>query len=213
MDKVKDQLSVKPPALDEVKGAILNMGGEIAESSSKVVDTIQNEIGKAASAEEIKKVIAAAQEKIEEATTGVTDGFKKVGDKLQNIFDFIKDKKNDLTDNTLTLDQIKQVVIGMGAEITDSSSEVYEQIRSQVMNASSVDEIRKIIAVAQEKINEAAAEIKGGLDNVANTLEDIRANYKAQKFVLKFAQKFGQIVQSFIVKITKIYVKIVRLFF
>lgn len=202
----------KQPALDEVKGAIINMGSEIAESSAKVVDSIKNEVDKAASNGDVKKVIEAAQEKIEGAAAGVEGSFNQVGNELKQIFDFIKDKKNDLTGNSLSLDEMKQVIVNMGGEIADSSSQVFEKIKEQVMNAKNVEEIKKIVAAAQEKIDEAAAEVAGGLNHVANKLEEIRDSYENQKIAWRIVQKFGQIVQSFLVQLVKIFGKIVRIF-
>lgn len=202
----------KQPALDEVKGAIINMGSEIAESSAKVVDSIKNEVDKAASNGDVKKVIEAAQEKIEGVAAGVEGSFNQVGNELKQIFDFIKDKKNDLTGNSLSLDEMKQVIVNMGGEIADSSSQVFEKIKEQVMNAKSVEEIKKIVAAAQEKIDEAAAEVAGGLNHVANKLGEIRDSYENQKIAWRIVQKFGQIVQSFLVQLVKIFGKIVRIF-
>lgn len=188
------------------------MGSEIADTSSKVVDTIKNEVEKAASNVEVQKVIAAVQEKVNEAATGVEGGFNQVGDELKEIFDFIKNKKDELTESPLTLDEMKQAVISMGGEIADSSSKVFEKIKDQVLNALSVDEIKKIIVAAQEKIDEAAAEVAGGLNHVANKLEEIRDSYENQKVAWKIVNKFGQIVQAFLVKLVNIYGKIVRIF-
>lgn len=202
----------KQPALDEVKGAIINMGSEIAESSAKVVDSIKNEVDKAASNGDVKKVIEAAQEKIEGVAAGVEGSFNQVGNELKQIFDFIKDKKNDLTGNSLSLDEMKQVIVNMGGEIADSSSQVFEKIKEQVMNAKNVEEIKKIVAAAQEKIDEAAAEVAGGLNHVANKLGEIRDSYENQKIAWRIVQKFGQIVQSFLVQLVKIFGKIVRIF-
>lgn len=202
----------KQPALDEVKGAIINMGSEIAESSAKVVDSIKNEVDKAASNGDVKKVIEAAQEKIEGVAAGVEGSFNQVGNELKQIFDFIKDKKNDLTGNSLSLDEMKQVIVNMGGEIADSSSQVFEKIKEQVMNAKSVEKIEKIVAAAQEKIDEAAAEVAGGLNHVANKLGEIRDSYDNQKIAWRIVQKFGQIVQSFLVQLVKIFGKIVRIF-
>lgn len=188
------------------------MGSEIADSSAKVVDTIKDEVEKAASNGEVGKVIAAAQEKIDEATTGVQGGFQQADNELKQIFDFIKDKKNGLTENSLTLDEMKQAVVNMGGELADSSSKVFEKIKEQVMNAKSVEEVKKIIAAAQEKLDEAAAEVAGGLNHVANKLEEIRDSYENQKIAWKIVQKFGQIVQTFLVQLVKIYGKITRIF-
>lgn len=188
------------------------MGSEIAESSAKVVDSIKNEVDKAASNGDVKKVIEAAQEKIEGVAAGVEGSFNQVGNELKQIFDFIKDKKNDLTGNSLSLDEMKQVIVNMGGEIADSSSQVFEKIKEQVMNAKSVEKIEKIVAAAQEKIDEAAAEVAGGLNHVANKLGEIRDSYENQKIAWRIVQKFGQIVQSFLVQLVKIFGKIVRIF-
>lgn len=177
-DKIKDHLNQKQPTLDEAKDAIQNMANQIADSSAKVVDTIKNEIEKAASNDEVQKVIAAAQGKIDEATTEVEGGLKKVGDKLNEIFHFIKKEQND--PSPPTLDELKQAIISMGGEIADGSSLVFERIKNKVLSASNLEEIKKVIAAAQEKIDETATEVEGGLYGVADKLEEMLETVQKQ---------------------------------
>lgn len=180
VDKIKGHLNQGQVTLDEVKDAIKNMANEIADSSSKVVETINDKIEKAASNEEVKKVIAAAQEKIDEFTNGFDGGMKKVADKLKEVYDLIENQKNELNENPPTLDALKQTIINMGGEIADVSSAVFDKIKKQVLNASNIDEIKKVIAAAQEKVENAVTEVEGGLYEVADQLEEMIESIKDQ---------------------------------
>lgn len=144
------------------------MANEIADSSSKVVDTIKNEIEKAASNDEVQKVIAAAQEKIGEVATEVEKDFKKVGDKLKDIID-------ELSENPSTLDELKQTIIDVIAGI---SPKIFEKIKNEVLNASSIDEIKEVITAAHQKIDDTATEMEGGLLHVADKLEEMLESIK-----------------------------------
>lgn len=179
-DKVKDHLNQKQPTLDDVKDAIKNMANQVADSSAKVVDTIKNEIEKAANSDEVKKVLEAAQEKIDVAATEVEGGLKQVGNKLNEIFDFVKDEQKRLSQNPPNLDELKQIIIGMGGEIADGSSLVFEKIKEKVLNAANIEEIMKIITAAQEKVDKAATDVEGGLYDVADKLEEMLESVQKQ---------------------------------
>lgn len=156
------------------------MANQVADSSAKVVDTIKNEIEKAANSDEVKKVLEAAQEKIDEAATEVEGGLKQVGNKLNEIFDFVKDEQKRLSQNPPNLDELKQIIIGMGGEIADGSSLVFEKIKEKVLNAANIEEIMKIITAAQEKVDKAATDVEGGLYDVADKLEEMLESVQKQ---------------------------------
>lgn len=64
VDKVKDEMSGRPLFPREILNAIKNIGSEFASGSSAVLDQLKVDIEKSTTVDEVKQVIAKAQESI-----------------------------------------------------------------------------------------------------------------------------------------------------
>lgn len=168
MDTIKNKLNEKPSSFEELKEAVKNAAGKIAGDFQKAGDEFQNAIKKATSEEEIKKVIAAAKEKFDEASTIVKGDLKQIVEKLKNILEYVNNKKNEVS-----LDELKEAVKNQINQVGDLSNKIGAKLKNEIEKAKNLDEVTKVLAAAQEFIEKALTTVDGGLKTVRDKMKEI----------------------------------------
>lgn len=138
--------------------------------SRLLVNKIKDKISNVVNNDEVKKVVASLQEELDEMRNGITGNMERVGDKLKEISDFVMSKVNQLTENPSSFNEVKQAAKNIANDI--ANSEIFEVYRSLIEKASNVEEINKAIALCQEITKKGALEIKRGIQQAKDVLNE-----------------------------------------
>lgn len=174
VEAIKNQISEKPSSFEELKEAIKTIATEVTQSSTNIAHEIKDELTKVKNDEDIQKIVAAAKEKIDATTNGVEQRLNRVSEKLKEIFEYVNNKKNE------SLEDIKQAIKQKLNELSNVSSKIVEKVKHEIEKAKNIEEVQKVIALAQEYVDKALTTVKGGLKKVTDKLNEIHDSIKDQ---------------------------------